>query len=77
MKGDKDRTQRKATTKRHAASNTRVANAKRLQTSTKRRARKATRPSAKTQVLRTSYAHRSRAHTSSTGRRRQARRDAK
>ena len=77
MKGDKDRTQRKVTTKRHAGSNTRVANAKRLQAASKRKARKATRPTAKAQVLRTSYVHRSRAHTSSAGRRRQARRDAK
>ena len=78
MKDDNSRTQRKATTKRRTdPSSTGVAHSKRLQAASKRKARKATSPTAKAQVLRTSYVHRSRAHTSSAGRRRQARRDAK
>ena len=78
MKSHKSRTQVMATTKRRTApSGTGVANSKRLQAASKRKARKATSPTAKAQVLRTSYVHRSRAHTSSAGRRRQARLDSK
>jgi hypothetical protein len=78
MKSDNSRSQRKAKTKRPTnPSSTGVANSKRLQAASKRKARQATSPSAKARVLRTSYVHRSRAHTSSAGRRRQARRDAK